>query len=135
MGTYKGSIHFPDRVAPLVRHMPAVDDHREALAALSGTWDTLALLAQLSNEETLIGVVVVPCGHAIGLPAAVAPQIANVPGGTGIATFLIGDPLLGVPARAVLECVAVTAPVRVWRGGLAQRPVLSPEATFGGPAG
>ena len=48
MATYKG-ISFPDRVAPLARHMHAVNDHREALAALSGTWDTLALLAHLSN--------------------------------------------------------------------------------------
>jgi len=48
MATYKGLL-FPDHVAPLVRHMPSVDDHREALAALSATWDTLALLAHLSN--------------------------------------------------------------------------------------
>ena len=48
MATYKG-ITFPDHVAPLARHMHSVDDHREALAALSGTWDTLALLAHLSN--------------------------------------------------------------------------------------
>ena len=48
MATYKG-ISFPDHVAPLARHMHSVNDHREALAALSGTWDTLALLAHLSN--------------------------------------------------------------------------------------
>ena len=48
MATYKG-LTFPDHVAPLVRHMPSVDDHREALAALSATWDTLGLLAHLSN--------------------------------------------------------------------------------------
>src|SRR5947209_1402665 len=50
MATYK-CLSFPDRVAPLARHMHAVNDHREALAALSGTWDTLALLAHLSNLE------------------------------------------------------------------------------------
>src|ERR1700710_1139155 len=50
MATYKG-ITFPDHVAPLVRHMHSVNDHREALAALSGTWDTLALLAHLSNLQ------------------------------------------------------------------------------------
>ena len=48
MATYKGIV-FPDHVAPLARHMHSVNDHREVLAALSGTWDTLALLAHLSN--------------------------------------------------------------------------------------
>jgi len=48
MATCKG-IAFPDPVAPLARHMHSVNDHREALAALSSTWDTLALLAHLSN--------------------------------------------------------------------------------------
>ena len=54
MATYKG-ISFPDRVAPLVRHMHSLNDHREALAALSGTWDTLALLAHLSNLKADMG--------------------------------------------------------------------------------
>lgn len=48
MALYKG-IEFPDDVAPFVRHMPALNDHREALAALGATWDTLGLLAHLSN--------------------------------------------------------------------------------------
>jgi chemotaxis signal transduction protein len=75
------------------------------------------------HEDVVIGVIVIPCGHAIARPAAGPPQIANVPGGTEVATFLIGDHLLGVPARDVVECIAVTAAVRVWRGGFAQRHV------------
>ncbi len=51
MATYK-NIQFPDYVAPLVRHMGALNDHRETLATLSGTWDTLALLGHLSNLKT-----------------------------------------------------------------------------------
>jgi hypothetical protein len=46
--TYRG-ITFPDTVAPIARHMHSVNDHREALAAPSGTWNTLAFLAHLSN--------------------------------------------------------------------------------------
>ena len=52
-----------------------------------------------------------------------APQIANVDGGAEIATFLIGEHLLGVPASEVVECIEVAAAVRVWRGGFAQRHV------------
>ncbi len=44
-------------------------------------------------------------------------------GGAEIATFLIGEHLLGVPASDVVECIEVTAAVRVWRGGFAQRHV------------
>src|SRR4051812_37196147 len=46
------SIQVPDHVAPLARHMESLNDHREALAVISGTWDTLALLAHLSNLRT-----------------------------------------------------------------------------------
>jgi len=56
MATYK-NIHFPDHVAPLVRHMQSLNDHRETLANLSGTWDTLSLLGHLSNLKTdMVGV-------------------------------------------------------------------------------
>ena len=48
MALYKG-IAFPDDVAPLARHMESLNDHREALTNLSNTWDTLGLLAHLSN--------------------------------------------------------------------------------------
>jgi len=54
MSTYKG-INFPDHVTPLVRHMGTLNDHRETLATLSGTWDTLALLGHLSNLKTDMG--------------------------------------------------------------------------------
>ena len=74
-------------------------------------------------DEPVIGVVVIPCGQAVDHHVATAPQIANVPGGAEIATFLIGEHLLGVPAREVIECIEVQAAVRVWRGGFAQRHV------------
>jgi len=54
MATYK-NIHFPDHVAPLVRYMGSLNDHRETLATLSGTWDTLSLLGHLSNLKTDMG--------------------------------------------------------------------------------
>ena len=54
MAIYKG-IHFPDQVAPLVRYMGSLNDHRETLATLRGTWDTLALLGHLSNLKTDMG--------------------------------------------------------------------------------
>ncbi len=74
-------------------------------------------------DEPVIGVVVIPCGQAVDRHVAAAPQVANVPGGAEIATFLIGEHLLGVPAGDVIECIEVTAAVRVWRGGFAQRHV------------
>lgn len=54
MAVYK-NIHFPDHVAPLVRYMGSLNDHRETLATLSGTWDTLSLLGHLSNLKTDMG--------------------------------------------------------------------------------
>lgn len=46
MITYKG-IQFSDQSGSLVRHMGSLNDHRETLAQLGGTWDTLALLGHL----------------------------------------------------------------------------------------
>ena len=74
-------------------------------------------------DEPVIGVVVIPCGQAVDRHVAAAPQVANVEGGAEIATFLIGEHLLGVPAGEVVECIEVAAAVRVWRGGFAQRHV------------
>jgi chemotaxis signal transduction protein len=74
-------------------------------------------------DEPVIGVVVIPCGQPVDRRVAEAPQVASVPGGAEIATFLIGDNLLGVPASDVIECIEVAAAVRVWRGGFAQRHV------------
>ena len=73
--------------------------------------------------EPVIGVVVIPCGQQVDHAVAAPPQFANVPGGAEIATFLIGEHLVGVPAGAVVECIEVAAAVRVWRGGFAQRHV------------
>lgn len=74
-------------------------------------------------DEPVIGVVVIPCGPTIREEAVAAPLVANVADGVEIATFLIGEHLLGVRAAEVVECVEVTAAVRVWRGGFAQRHV------------
>ena len=74
-------------------------------------------------DEPVIGVVVIPCGQTVDRHVAAAPQVANVEGGAEIATFLIGEHLLGVPASEVVECIEVAAAVRVWRGGFAQRHV------------
>lgn len=74
-------------------------------------------------DEDVIGVVVIPCGQAVTHAVVATPQIANVADGAEIATFMIGDHLLGVPAGDVVECIEVAAAVRVWRGGFAQRHV------------
>lgn len=74
-------------------------------------------------DESVIGVVVIPCGQPIDRHVTAAPQIASVADGAEIATFLIGEHLLGVLASDVVECIEVTAAVRVWRGGFAQRHV------------
>jgi hypothetical protein len=73
--------------------------------------------------EPVIGVVVIPCGTMTDRQATTAPQIANVTEGAEVATFLIGDQLLGVLASDIVECIEVSAAVRVWRGGFAQRHV------------
>jgi len=73
--------------------------------------------------EPVIGVVVIPCGQPADRHVVAAPQIARVDGGVEIATFLIGEHLLGVLASDVVECIEVAAAVRVWRGGFAQRHV------------
>ena len=49
--TYKG-VEFPAQVVTLVKHMESLNEHRESLSSLSGTWDTLALLGHLSNLNT-----------------------------------------------------------------------------------
>jgi hypothetical protein len=74
-------------------------------------------------DEPVIGVVVIPCGEAMARQPTGAPQIASVADGAEIATFLIGEHLLGVLASDVVECIEVAAAVRVWRGGFAQRHV------------
>ena len=73
--------------------------------------------------EPVVGAVVIPCGQAVDAQAAAVPQVANVADGVEIATFLVGEHLLGVQAAEVVECIEVTAAVRVWRGGFAQRHV------------
>lgn len=46
--TYRG-VELDAELAALIRHMPAVDATREALQALQGVWDSLALLSELSG--------------------------------------------------------------------------------------
>ena len=82
MATYKG-ISFPDHVAPLARHMHSVNDHREALATLSGTWDTLALLAHLSNLKADMSEVRASFGQLTGeLLTCLAEEMLALADGT-----------------------------------------------------
>ncbi len=74
-------------------------------------------------DEPVVGVVVIPCGTPVDRHVDTAPQLARVTGGTEVATFLIGNQLLGVVASKVIECIEVASAVRVWRGGFAQRHV------------
>lgn len=46
--TYKG-LTFADHLAPFLPSMASLDDHREALRGLQGTWETLSLLGHLSS--------------------------------------------------------------------------------------
>jgi chemotaxis signal transduction protein len=48
---HKG-LPFTPEVVPYLRHMPLVDEHREALLRLQGVWDSLALLGQMSGTAT-----------------------------------------------------------------------------------
>jgi chemotaxis signal transduction protein len=73
--------------------------------------------------EPVIGVVVIACGQPFSRRVVNAPQIASVGDGVEIASFLIGEHLLGVLAADVVECIEVSSAVRVWRGGFAQRHV------------
>ena len=51
---HKG-LPFSAEVAPYLRRMASVDEHREALLRLQGVWDSLALLGQMSGTATDIG--------------------------------------------------------------------------------
>ena len=48
---HKG-LPFSPEVAPYLRRMTLVDEHREALLRLQGVWDSLALLGQMSGTAT-----------------------------------------------------------------------------------
>ncbi|MFG6456128.1 chemotaxis protein CheW [Roseateles sp. BYS96W] len=48
---HKG-LPFSAAVAPYLRRMASVDEHREALLRLQGVWDSLALLGQMSGTAT-----------------------------------------------------------------------------------
>ncbi|HEX7639214.1 MAG TPA: chemotaxis protein CheW, partial [Burkholderiaceae bacterium] len=74
-------------------------------------------------DEPVIGVVVVPCGTPAAPREDTVPALPRVAGGIEVATFLVGNRLLGVPAAEVLDCIEVADAVRVWRGGFAQRHV------------
>ncbi|CAN5269637.1 hypothetical protein BH11PSE9_BH11PSE9_15750 [soil metagenome] len=51
---YKGML-FTDQAGPFVRHMPTLNDHRETLKTLQGSWDTLSLLGHLSHTRANLG--------------------------------------------------------------------------------
>ncbi len=52
--SYKGML-FTDQAGPFVRHMPTLNDHRETLKTLQGSWDTLSLLGHLSHTRANLG--------------------------------------------------------------------------------
>lgn len=52
---WRRGLPFTAEVAPLLRHMPLVDEHREGLLRLQGAWDSLALLGQMSGAATEMG--------------------------------------------------------------------------------
>ncbi|TDP71554.1 chemotaxis protein CheW [Roseateles toxinivorans] len=49
---WRRGLPFTAEVAPFVRHMPLVEEHREGLVRLQGAWDSLALLGQMSGAAT-----------------------------------------------------------------------------------
>lgn len=52
--SYKGML-FTDQAGLFVRHMPTLNDHRETLKTLQGSWDTLSLLGHLSHTRANLG--------------------------------------------------------------------------------
>ncbi len=50
MQTLHKGIAIDPSLAALIRHMPAIDDYRQVFDRLQGSWDTLALLGQLSGN-------------------------------------------------------------------------------------
>ena len=49
---WRRGLPFSAEVAPFVRHMALVEEHREGLLRLQGVWDSLALLGQMSGAAT-----------------------------------------------------------------------------------
>jgi len=49
---WRKGLPFSAEVAPFVRHMALVEQHREGLLRLQGVWDSLALLGQMSGAAT-----------------------------------------------------------------------------------
>lgn len=47
---WRRGLPFSAEVAPYLRHMGQVDEHRENLLRLQGVWDSLALLSQMSGS-------------------------------------------------------------------------------------
>ncbi|MGN6525543.1 MAG: chemotaxis protein CheW [Burkholderiaceae bacterium] len=95
MALYKG-IEFPDQVAPFARHMPALNDHREALAALGATWDTLGLLAHLSNLKADM--------HEVR--SGFARLAAELLGSLAVETLARATAVLGRQARIAVDVLA-----------------------------
>ena len=48
-------IPFSPAIAPLVSHMPVVDEYRESMLRLQGLWDSLSMLGQMSGTVPDIG--------------------------------------------------------------------------------
>lgn len=67
------------------------------------------------HAEGVIGVVVVPCGAVAEEVNRQAAQLQPVAAGEEVATFLIGEHLLGIAANEVVECIEVPKAVRLPR--------------------
>jgi len=73
--------------------------------------------------ERVIGVVLVPCGRALPKPNKTAGRLVHEEGGDEIATFYVGDQLMGIAANEVTECIDVTKAINVSGIALVKRHV------------
>jgi hypothetical protein len=62
-------------------------------------------------HEPIVAMIIVPCGQEIANPINVQGRMKPAANGTEIATFYVGEQLLGVPARDVLECIEINQSV------------------------
>lgn len=94
-------------------------------------------------EETVIAVVIVPCGTLAADSGQAAGRLKSVSGGQEIATFEIAGQAIGVHSRDIVECIDVDRAVRVpqalgtsahgytpWRNGML--PLVDISSQVGG---
>lgn len=89
--------------------------------AATANWGYREFKTSDGYRETVIGVVVVPCGSVRADIGARQQSIRSVAGGQEIATFSIGDQLVGAPGHQVVECIEIDRSVRVGQGDAVTR--------------